>query len=168
VLVLLVGPKGSGKSHISRILEARLGVHFFHAEPLWMAFHAECKAAGRQPTIPEGIARVHPLVARALREHEHVCIETTGASPEILMDLLSLAPEPERLIVRVKVPLDLCLQRVMTRDPTHQIPTELEMVRQVHALSEALELEPDLVLENADLTESEIVALFREALEDLL
>src|SRR5688572_13495016 len=37
MFVILVGAKGSGKSHIGRILEARLGVHFFHVEPLWLA-----------------------------------------------------------------------------------------------------------------------------------
>jgi len=91
MFVLLVGPKGSGKSHIGRILERRLGVSFFHVEPLWMSYHAECARSGRRPDIPEGIARIHPLIADALRAHEHVCVETTGASPEILDDLLSLA-----------------------------------------------------------------------------
>ena len=164
MLVLLVGPKGSGKSHIGRLLEAHLGVRFFHVEPLWMAYHAECRAAGRPPVLAEGIARVHPRIAQALREHEHVCIETTGASPEILVDLLSLAPEPERLVARVEAPLELCLERIVSRNPTHQIPMDLEGVRQVHALSESLALRADLVVENSDLPEAEILARFREAL----
>jgi shikimate kinase len=60
MLVLLVGPKGSGKSHIGRILEQQLGVSFFHVEPLWMSYYAECQASGRQPVITEGIAKVLP------------------------------------------------------------------------------------------------------------
>ncbi|NUQ79294.1 MAG: nuclear transport factor 2 family protein [Polyangiaceae bacterium] len=164
MFVILVGPKGSGKSHIGRILEARLGVHFFHVEPLWLAYHRDCKAAERQPMIAEGIARVHPLLARALAQHPHVCVETTGASSEILDALLSLRPRSEIVIARVTAPLELCLHRISTRDQTDQIPLETETVRKVYALSESLSHESDITLNNMQLTEQEIVEPFKRAL----
>lgn len=160
MFILLVGPKGSGKSHIGRTLEARLGVHFFHVEPLWMEYYAECEASGRRPGIAEGVSRVLPALARALGEHVHVCVETTGASPEILAALLSLRPRREVLVARVRAPLEVCLRRIAGRDPAHQIPMEPEAVRRVHASSESLQLDPDVALDNADLTESEIVESF--------
>jgi dephospho-CoA kinase len=164
VFILLIGPKGSGKSHIGRVLEARLGVHFFHVEPLWLEYYAECEAFGRQPVIAEGIARVHPVLVRALDRHSHVCVETTGASPEILDALLSLRPRSEIIVGRVCAPLELCLQRVSSRDQTHQIPVEMETVRKVYALSESLQLRSDIMLNNVQLTESEIMGLFESAL----
>ena len=160
MLVLLVGPKGSGKSHIGRVLEARLGVRFFRVEPLWMAYYAACRSAGREPVIAEGIAEVHPAIAAALREHEHVSVETTGASGEILADLLTRAPRSETVIVRVSAPLALCLERIAARDRTNQIPMDVEMIRKVHALSETLQLEADVALANAGLGEEEVVARF--------
>ena len=102
MFVLLVGPKGSGKSHIGRILEARHGVHFFHVEPLWLAYYDECEASGRRPVVSQGMDRVRPALVRALEEHVHVSVETTGASPEILEGLLSLRPRPETLVARVR------------------------------------------------------------------
>ncbi|MCG6873623.1 MAG: ATP-binding protein [Betaproteobacteria bacterium] len=165
MLVLLVGPKGSGKSHIGRTLEARLGVHFFHVEPLWLEYYADCKASGREPVIAEGIARVHPVLTRVLDESAHVCVETTGASPEILEALLSLRPRSEIIVARVWAPLELCLQRISSRERTHQIPMEVEAVREVHALSESLQLSPDIALTNLQLTESEIVESFERALD---
>lgn len=66
MFVLLVGPKGSGKSHIGRVLERRLGVHFFHVEPLWMAYYAECKSKRQAPSIADGIRVVHPRIRVAL------------------------------------------------------------------------------------------------------
>jgi predicted kinase len=164
VLVLLVGPKGSGKSHIGRILERNFGFLFFHVEPLWMSYYAECGAGGREPSIPEGIARVHPLIREALGTHQHVCVETTGASPEILNDLLSLEHPSNTFVVRVSAPLDVCLQRISTREKTHQIPMDVESIRMVHALSVATTLQPGLTLENAALSEDEIVSRFRNAL----
>jgi dephospho-CoA kinase len=164
MFVLLVGPKGSGKSHIGRVLEQQLGVCFFHVEPLWMAYHAECKAAGRQPDIARGVSVVHPRIAEALATSLHVCVETTGASPEILAGLLSLAPPANTLVVRVNAPLELCLQRIAARDQTNQIQMDAESIAQVHALSAAAAVEPAFVLENAALTEAEIVTRFESAL----
>lgn len=164
MFVLLIGPKGSGKSHIGRLLERHLGVHFFHVEPLWMAYYADCRAAGQEPSIPEGVRVVHPRIQEALATHEHVCVETTGASPEILSDLLSLAPARETLTVRLAVPLDLCLERVASRDQTHQIPMDVENIKKVYQLSTSAEIDTTLVLENLALSEAEIVALFESAL----
>ena len=164
MLVLLIGPKGSGKSHIGRVLEKNLGVLFFHVEPLWMRYHADCQAAGCQPVISEGIAKVHPRIVEALRTHEHVCVETTGASAEILNHLMSLAPPSQRLVVRISAPLELCLERIAARDQTNQIPMDVESIRKVHALSTAAQLRPDLTLENLRLAEAEILSRFRKDL----
>jgi chloramphenicol 3-O-phosphotransferase len=162
VLVLLVGPKGSGKTHIGRLLETRFGVHFLHVEPHWMAYHAECEAAGRPVDVAEGVARIRPLLAAALRAHDHVCVETTGASPEILDDLLATGGARGTLVVRVRAPLETCLARIAARDPRHQIPLDEESIRRVHALAEAAQVQADLVLDNTDLTDAEIVARFEE------
>lgn len=164
MFILIVGPKGSGKSHIGRILERRLGVHFFHVEPLWIGYHVECKSSGRDVSIAEGIARIHPLIAAALRHHEHVCVETTGASREILDDLLSLAPREQTLVVRVTAPVEVCLERIAARNQTEQIPMDVESIREVHALSENAGIEPDVVLRNVDLTEEAIVSAIRPLL----
>ena len=165
MLIVLVGPKGSGKSHIGRALERRLGVSFFHVEPLWMEYHARCKAEGRAPVISEGIGVVHPAVSDAVQRHGKVCIETTGASTEILEGLTALAPPEARCIVRVRVPLELCLERIARRDPTHQIPMDEVSIRKVYDLSLQAGVDPDLVLDNIDLSEDEIVTAFRPLIE---
>jgi shikimate kinase len=164
MFVLLVGPKGSGKTHIGRALERHLGVRFFHVEPLWLAYHAECKAKGIQPTIPEGISSVHPQIAQALRANEHVCVETTGASSEILDALLTLWSPSKTLVARVSAPLELCLRRLDARDQTNQIAMDIESIRQAHRLSVTADLQPQLTLVNAGLSDTEIVNRFKSAL----
>lgn len=145
------------------MLESRLGVHFFHVEPLWMAYHSACADAGKLVDIAEGVATVHPRIAEALTEHEHVCVETTGASPEILDDLLRLGDEYGLLTVKVAVPLDVCLERIRRRNPTQQIPMEEEMIRRVYELAESLEMPFDLVIKNLDLLDDEIVSRVAES-----
>jgi hypothetical protein len=115
-----------------------------------MNYYAECQASGRQPVILEGIARVRPLIADALRTHEHVCVETTGASAEIVNDLLT---HPSNILVaRISAPLELCLERIATRDQTNQFLRDVEAIRKVYVLSDSVELRPDLRLENVQLT----------------
>lgn len=164
MLILLVGPKGSGKSHIGRVLERRLGVHFFHVEALWLADHAECRAEGREPDVPEGVRQTHPLIGEALRRHRHVCVETTGASPEILSGLLQLGPPGDTLIARISAPLDLCRERIERRDPADHIPLAIDRVAEVHALSKALQLEADVTVENLDLSDEQVVRFFKDRL----
>jgi hypothetical protein len=160
MLILLVGPKGAGKSHVGRLLTREFGVHFLHVETHWAAWAEECRRAGREPSIAGGIAYVHPFVSRALEEHPRVCVETTGASAEILEDLRSLAPPDVTLLVRVSAGLETCERRIATRDPTHHLPIDPEVVRRAHAASEALDLPFALELENEGLAEAEIVAAF--------
>lgn len=164
MFIILVGPKGSGKSHIGRTLERALGVLFFHVEPLWMSYYAECAAEGRQPTIEEGIAKVHPRIAEAIRNNPHVCVETTGASPEILNGLLSLCQPAQTLIVKVLAPLALCLERIASRDQANQIPMDPEGIRKVYELSGTAAYSPAFTLENTGLSDADIVSRFKSAL----
>ncbi len=164
MLILLVGPKGSGKSHIGRILQTHRGIHFFRVEPHWQLYHADCASSGEQPVVAAGIARVHPHLAGSLRRYEHVCVETTGASSEILSYLLSLRPVQETLVARITAPLDLCLQRIANRDQTYQVPMDIESVKKVYVLSETAAVKADLIIRNEWLTESQIVEIFDKAI----
>ena len=106
----------------------------------------------------------HPRIREALRTSDHVCVATTGASSEILTDLLSLAPPANTLVARVDAPLELCLKRIAARDQTNQIQMDAESITQVRALSVAARVEPTFVIENTALSEAELVSIFRSAL----
>ncbi len=160
MLILLVGPKGSGKSHVGKLLESALGVQFFHVEPHWLAYYDECARAGREPSIAEGVRRIHPMIAEALETNRHISIETTGASREILDDLLSFRARHPVLLANVHAPLSVCLHRIATRDPSRQIPMDEGGIRQVHELSEALDLDFDVALDTTDLSDTDIVSGF--------
>ena len=93
-----------------------------------------------------------------------MCVETTGASPEILNDLLSLWHQSNTLVVKVSAPLDLCLERIAARDQTNQIPMDVDAIRKVYSLSVAAAFQPQCTVENTALSEAEIVSAFKRAL----
>ncbi|HYF50108.1 MAG TPA: AAA family ATPase [Planctomycetota bacterium] len=161
MIIVLIGAKGSGKTHIGRVLESKLGIHYVNVEPLWMAYHASCTAAGVTPSTRDGITHVHPAIDDALHQYAIVCVDTTGASQPILDALLSLSQKSRLLRVRVDAPLDMCLDRIKRRDTSGQIPCDESVVRKVHELSTALPLSYDLTVENTNFSDDDIAARFR-------
>src|SRR5450755_1893861 len=69
-LLVLVGPKGSGKTHVGAVLEARLGVRFVRVEPIFLALRNQVEA----------LTEVERQVDRALAEAQVVAIESTALS----------------------------------------------------------------------------------------
>ncbi len=161
MLIILVGARGSGKSHIGRVLEREFGVRFFEVEPLWMAYLSECREAGRLPVIPEGIALIHPEIRSALAQHGRLCVETTGAAQEILDGLVRLRPRDKVIVVKISAPAELCLQRLEAGNSTRRIPMDAEEIRKVNAMSGAAWIDADLDIHNEALNDEEIAAAFQ-------
>ncbi len=113
--------------------------------------------------IKDGIEAVHPALLEALKTHRHVSVETTGASPEILEHLRSFAESVSILLVKISAPWSVCLERIATRDPTNQIPLDVETIRKVYDLSVAQNLAFDIELENVSLSDSQILTPFLDA-----
>jgi len=165
MLIVLIGPKGSGKSHIGRLLEKEFGVHFLDVEPHWLAFHNECREEGVEPDIAEGISRIHPLIESALGAHNAVCVETTGASRDILSDLMSFGDRTALILVGVRAPLDICLERIASRDQSVHIPHSVQEIRRVYEQSSAPDIPLDLVIDNTNITDNDIVRIVRQTLD---
>ena len=104
------------------------------------------------------------MLKSALRKRKNLWIETTGASSEILDDLLSLGRNAGILLVGVEASLQTCLRRIATRDQTQQIPMDRDLVEEVYRLSTSLQMLLDLFIQNERAAEHEIVQSFSEAL----
>ena len=67
-------------------------------------------------------------------------------------------------MVRVSAPLELCLERIATRDQTNQVPMDVESIHEVYELGAAAVFQTHFTLECATLSEAEIVFRFKSAL----
>jgi hypothetical protein len=163
MLILLIGPKGSGKSHIGRLLDAHCGIHFFPVERHWMAYHADCRRTGHSAAIEGGIERIHPGIEAAIDQYGSVSVETTGASEEILDDLLRIGSEYGQRLVRIRAPYSVCLERISARNAKDHLTVDPETVRKAYDLSEAVQLPFDVDLENVALSDQQILDVFSGA-----
>jgi shikimate kinase len=138
-IIVLVGPKGSGKTYLGLRMRDELGFHYLEVERIWLELKAE-RNLSRQAFDREGIRRVLLAIASSLTASSNLVIDSTGAAPwfdEFAQRLKDLARVE---FVKVVVPLDECLRRIARRDASIHLPASRNVIERAHAISAALEL----------------------------
>lgn len=147
-VLLLVGPKGSGKSTIGRALADGKRIRFVEVEAIARAVLAE-----RGNVIDERYARaafeaILEELAGLERAHEVLVVETTGASEESNDFLEELRARYRVLLVRIRAEENLCTARICARDPAAQIAVHGDLVKEMHRRTLALAWPWSLTVEN--------------------
>ena len=146
-VLVLVGPKGAGKSTIGHILATDLGLHFLRVEPLFL--HARARLGASNPQLEAaGFQAVLGALLEALRRHDVVCFETTGASTRVSVLLEALRLEANVLLIRVLAAPDQCLTRIRTRDASIHIPVSDDQIERVNAIAQTVVLPWTAELDN--------------------
>ena len=138
VLYTLVGPKGSGKSHIGRRIEKLTGIQFLRVEPLWLQL-----AEG-----DDGWSRVKREIDNLFLQYDKVIIESLGAGEGFNQMYASLKDNYEVKLIKVETDLEECLRRVRSRDNTNHIPVSDERVREYNRISASVKHPWDAVIDN--------------------
>lgn len=147
-LLILVGPKGSGKTTLGRMLEQRLGACFVHVEPIAQRVLAECEGV-----LDERCARrtIHAILEELTTEaahHDLLILESTGASSETAAFFDALRARFEVLFVRVHAQRATCDARLKSRDQSDHVPLPDALISRMYELSSGLSLPWDLELDN--------------------
>lgn len=163
-VLLLVGPKGSGKTHVGTLVGEALGVPFLRVEPIFLESLRRSGLVGPAQEA-DGYARVLAAVDAALRRAPCVVIESTGASEAFPAFLRALQSRHRVALVSIRAPLERCLERVRSRDQADHIPVPDDRLAEINARAVTVELPWDLVIDNGGPATSEvIVELFRRLL----
>ncbi|NTU82610.1 MAG: AAA family ATPase [Chloroflexales bacterium] len=143
-LLLLVGPKGSGKSFIGELLERELGVPYVRPEAVVL----QLRASGRVPTVAESLGAIVAATEAQARAAQALTLDTTGAFDDLDTYLQALARFSRVRLVQVYAPPEMCLARIRARDQSAHIPVQEELIGQINARSLALRLPYELVIDN--------------------
>lgn len=146
-VLLLVGPKGSGKTFIGSLIRDRLGVPFLRAEPIFLENLRSSRLTGPARDA-EGFARVHAEVTRWLARSPQVALESTGASDAFFPFLSALRARHRVLLISVRAPPAACLERVQTRDPAAHIDVSDDDVVAINDRATRVRLAWDLEIDN--------------------
>jgi len=112
VILVLLGPPGSGKTHLGERLCATLGLSFEDEEAAWVR-----RYGSRQTFLgskPDALAeREQQIRARVESSTAPLVIESTGVSDQPVLE--SLARDFRVLLVKVIAARDTCVERVGSR-----------------------------------------------------
>jgi shikimate kinase len=153
IVYVLVGPKGAGKTHLGRLAERTLGIPFIDVEALARALPED---ADRAPYAL--YEQVECQVELCLRRASEAMLEVTGASPITARLFENLRQSYALRLIQVVAPLETCLARIESRDPSRHLPSTPELIREVHARSIAADFPYDLRLESSRASEADLLA----------
>lgn len=155
-LLVLIGPKGSGKSYIGTLIEARLGVPFFRVEPIFMEIRGD-RSPDDPDYIREGFEAAEREIRRMIAEHGEIVIESTGTTPVFWEMLSRLSAHIPTYPIRIEAPYDLCRERMASRDQRLQIPVPEEMIRRMYTLSDTADYTPAGTILNDGIGDEDIL-----------
>lgn len=139
LIVMLVGPKGAGKTHLATRLQKEVGIPFLRVEPIWLQLRSEmqpdCLEYDR-----EGQSRVLTSLIDLLNQKGCVVLESTGTAPWFGGFLGNLHAFGTVAIIRVTAPPATCLERVRTRCASEHIPISDERVAEINRIAEKVSL----------------------------
>ena len=147
-VIILVGPKGSGKSFIGSLIDKELGIPFLRVEPIFLANMRRSRATG-DALDAEGYHQVAAAIDRALTGEKCLVIESTGAADAFSDFFLALRARYEVLLVSIKAPPDICLERVHSRDQSTHIAVSDDRVSEINQRAVQVRLPWNLEIDNS-------------------
>lgn len=155
-VLVLVGPKGSGKTYVGTLINKELGVPFLRVEPIFLENLRKSRLAGTA-LDEEGYAKVLAEVASVLSHESRVIIESTGASEAFPAFLNALRSSYQVTLVSIRAPLERCLERIRSRDQQLHVPVSDDRVAEIDARAAVVRLPWDLEIDNGGPASAEVI-----------
>ncbi len=138
IATFLIGPKGAGKTHIGRVIEAGTGIPFLHVEKIWL----ELQKGG------DGWDAVARAAEDLLQTHDQILMESLGLTTGFTCLVQTLAEKHCLRFVKVFAPSEVCLQRIARRNPLDHIPHSSEEIKKYNLQAAGVSLPWQLELVN--------------------
>jgi len=156
ILFMLVGPKGSGKSHIGTLIDRHTDIVFLRVEPIWL---------GLQPG-EDGWEKVEAVIDATFQKRSKVMIESLGIGEGFSKFHASLAEKYSIKLIRVYAGLETCFTRVKTRNNAEHIPVSDDKVEEFNKIASAVTYDWDLEINNDNpASDKEIINAIQSIIE---
>ncbi|UCH60373.1 MAG: hypothetical protein JSV61_02560 [Anaerolineales bacterium] len=145
ILFMLIGPKGSGKTHIGTLVHQNTDIVFLRVEPIWLSLKPD----------EDGWKKVEAVIDTLFRKHDKVMIESLGIGEGFGNFHVSLAEKYSFKLIRVFADLETCFTRVRKRNTADHIPVSDDKLKEYNKNASAVTYPWDLEINNNDLTPDE-------------
>ena len=148
-IFLLIGPKGSGKSHIGSVFESKFGIKFVRVENWAMEIKKD-----RTVDNDDYIREVFDVIEEGIREevstHKSLVFESTGLSSHFDQLLKNLYTDFHIVTIKVHADNNLCLQRIKLRDQSMHVNVSDEHVEKINRMIVDKAIPTDFSIDNND------------------
>jgi shikimate kinase len=137
-LYMLIGPKGSGKTHIGKLVDRQMDIVFLQVELIWL---------GLQPG-EDGWKRVEAAIDALFQTRDRVMIESLGAGDGFRGFHDSLTRKYSIKMIRVYADLETCLERVRSRSKLNHIDVSDDKVIEYNRVAATVKYDWALEIDN--------------------
>ncbi len=162
-IFFLIGPKGSGKSYIGKLIEKNLSIRFLPVEPLFMKIKGNRNNID-ESYIKEGFKLLENEIHHCLIKEDNVSIEQTGAADYFNQFLENLELKFRVKLIKINTPLDFCNKRIKERDSKNQVPVSQGLIDKINKKSISIKLNFALIIDNSKSSDTEIIESFKTIL----
>ena len=156
-LFMLIGPKGSGKTHIGTLVQQHTDIVFLRVEPIWL---------GLQPG-EDGWSKVEATIDALFQQYDKVMIESLGVGDGFSRFRASLAQKYAIKLIRVYADLETCFTRVKTRNNADHIAVSDDRVTEFNQFASAVTYAWDLEINNNVPTPDQEIISAIQAINDV-
>lgn len=147
-LYMLIGPKGSGKTHIGTLVNAQTDIVFLRVEPIWLSLKPG----------EDGWEKVIEAIDTLFQAHDKVMIESLGVGEGFNKLYANLTEKYPIRMIRVFADLETCFKRVKSRNSAEHIAVSDDKVIEYNQIAAAVTYAWDLEINNnAIASEAEII-----------
>jgi shikimate kinase len=137
-LYMLIGPKGSGKTHIGTLVNKSTDIKFLRVEPVWLAVKPG----------EDGWKKVENAIDAEFQNHNKVMVESLGAGEDFKRYYTALKKKYTVKMIRIHADLNTCLERVQKRDSTKHIPVSDDKVMEFNKIAATVTYDWDAEINN--------------------
>ena len=140
-LFMLIGPKGSGKTHIGTLVNRHTDIVFLRVEPVWL---------GLKPG-EDGWEKVEAVIDTMFQTHNKVMIESLGIGEGFSEFYVALTKKYFIKMIRVYADLETCFTRVKKRNNVEHIAVSDDKVTEFNKIAVTVTYDWNLEINNNDL-----------------
>ena len=137
-LFMLVGPKGSGKTHIGMLVNQHTDIVFLRVEPIWLGLKLD----------EDGWKKVEAAIDAMFQKQDKAMIESLEIGEGFGKFHASFAEKYSIKMIRVYANLETCFTRVKTRNNVEHIPVSDDKVEEFNKIASAVTYDWDLEINN--------------------
>ncbi len=164
-IYILIGPKGSGKSYIGRLLEKEFKIRFLSVEPYFLHVANDAEVLDEK-SFTETWERVEKEISKHFKNNDKIIFESTGTFDSFKIFLKRLQSKYKVKLIKIEAPLDICFERYKKRSVSDHVPMSEKLVERINRIAVREKYPFDIVIDNTKISNREIINEFYKLLEN--